>query len=90
MGINWLNLMHYFKKDYDTENKLILEEKEIYDKLVAETNNEINTLKNEIKYYKLTYCFGSEDRIPISFNNFNCPLDLIGKIKDGSRKSKRK
>ena len=32
--------------------KLLLKEKEIYDKIVAETNNKINTLNNEIKYDK--------------------------------------
>ena len=43
------------KNDYDTENKLFLKKKELYDKFVNEKNNEINTLNNKIKYDKLTY-----------------------------------
>ena len=33
--------MHLLKNDYDTENKSLLKEKEIYDKIVAERNNEL-------------------------------------------------
>ena len=84
MENNWLNLMHLLKKDYDTENTLLLKEKEIYNKMVAERNNEVNTLNNTIKYDKLTYYFNSQDKIPISFNRFNCPLVLIINVKDGS------
>ena len=73
------------KKDhYNTENKLLLKGKEIYDKIVAERNNEINTLSNEMEHDKLTHYFKSEDRIPIGFNGYNRPLDLIRKIKDSS------
>ena len=63
-----------------------MKEKESYDKIVAERSNEINTLKNKIKYDKLTYHFKSENKIPIpiSFNIFNRPLGLIRKIKDDS------
>ena len=67
-----------------------MKEKEIYDKVVSERNNEINNFSNKIKYDKLTYYFKSYDRVP-SFNYFNCPLGLI---KDGwfyrSRKIKSK
>ena len=65
----------------------------MYDKIAAERNIEINTLNNKIKYGHLTYHFKSGDRIPISFNDFNCPLGLIRKIKDGSihlEKAKKK
>ena len=63
-----------------------MKEKESYNKIVAERSNEINTLKNKIKYDKLTYHFKSENEIPIpiSFNIFNRPLGLIRKIKDDS------
>ena len=74
--------MHLLKKYY-TENKLLLKEKLIYEKLVAERNNEINTLNNKIKY-ELTYYFESEYKIPISFNGFDRPLGHIKKIKYGS------
>ena len=30
------------------------------------------------------YYLKSEERIPISFNDFNCPLRLKRKVKDGS------
>ena len=52
-----LNLMHLLKNNYDTEKKSLLKEKEIYDKIDAERNNEIYTLNNRIKYGKLTYYF---------------------------------
>ena len=81
------------KNDYDTENKLPLKAKEIYDKIVAERRNEINTLNNKIEYDKLTFHFKRKDRIPINFKDFNRPLGLIRKIKDGCidlKKSKRK
>ena len=70
-----------------------MKEKEIYDKIVVETNNEINALNNRIKYGKLTYYFKSEGRIPVSFNGFTCPLGLKGKIIDASidvEKAKKK
>ena len=51
-----------------------MKEKEIYDKIVAEMNDEINTLNNKTKYDKLTYYFKSKERIVISFNASNCPL----------------
>ena len=41
MRINWLNLMNLSKKYYDTENKLFLKEKEIYDKTVSERSNKV-------------------------------------------------
>ena len=71
------------KNDYDTENKLPLKAKEIYDKIVAERRNEINTLNNKIEYDKLTFHFKRKDRIPINFKDFDRPLGLIRKIKDG-------
>ena len=37
-----------------------------------------------MKYDKLNYYFKSENRIPIVFNVFNCPLCLIRKIKSGA------
>ena len=70
------------KNDCNTEKKLLLNEKELYKKIVAEKNNEIHTLNNKIKYDKLTYSFKSEGRIPIRFNGFNRPLGLIRKIID--------
>ena len=51
-----------------------MKEKEENDKIVAERNNEINTLNNKIEYDKLTY----------HFNDFNSPLALMREIKDGS------
>ena len=92
MENNWLNLMHLLQK-WITENKLHLQEKELYDKFVAERNNEINTLNNKTNYDKLKNYFKSEDTIPISFDGFNCPIDLTRKIKDGSidlEKAKKK
>ena len=41
------------KNDYDTENKLLLKETEMYDRIVAEGNNETKTLNSKIKYDKL-------------------------------------
>ena len=84
MGNNCLNIMHLLKNDYDTENKLLLKEKERYDKIIAEMNNEINTLNNKIKYDKLMHYFKSEDTIPIRFNDFNNLLVPKRKITDGS------
>ena len=86
MENKWLNLMLLLKNDYDIENKLLMKEKELYDKFVTETNNESNTLSSKIKYDKLTYYFKSEDRIPISSNGcnpFNVFNGFIRKIKDG-------
>ena len=45
-------LLNLLKNGYDTESKLLLKEKEIYDKIVAERNNEINIWNNRIKYNK--------------------------------------
>ena len=59
-----------------------MKKKEIYNKIVAARDNEINTLNNKIKCDKLIYYFKSE-YIPISFNDFNCPLGLIAKLNDG-------
>ena len=59
-----------------------MKEKEIYDKIVPERPNEINTLKNKIKYDKLMHYFKSEDKISISFNDFKRPLGLTKKIND--------
>ena len=64
------------KNDYDTENKLLLKEIEMYDGIVAEGNNETKTLNSKIKYDKLMYYLKSADGISISFNDFNCPLAL--------------
>ena len=61
-----------------------MKEKEIWDQIVAERSNEINTLNNKIKYDKLTYHFKSENRTPIRFNYFNYPLGRIRKIKHSS------
>ena len=77
-------LLNFLKNDYDTESKLLLKVKEIYDKIVAKRNNKINIWNNKIKYNKLTDYFKSDDRIPRSFNNFNCQLGLKRKIVDGS------
>ena len=40
------------RNDYDNKDnyKLILKEKKIYDKLVAERNNELNTLSQKTRY----------------------------------------
>ena len=72
------------KNDYNTENKLILKEKEINDKIAAKKDNEINTWSNKCRYDKLTHYFEIEDRIPVSFNDFNHSLVLKRKIIDGS------
>ena len=55
-----------------------MKEKEIWDQIVAERSNEINTSN------KLTYHFKSENRTPIRFNYFNYPLGRIRKIKHSS------
>ena len=82
------------RNDYDIENKLILKEKEIYEKIVAERKNEMSTLNNKlnkinymINHMSMTkYHFKSENRLPISFDSFNLPLGWLYR----SRKSKRK
>ena len=56
----------------------------MYDRIVAEGNNETKTLNSKIKYDKLMYYLKSADGISISFNDFNCPLGLIRQINDGS------
>ena len=53
-----------------------MKEKEIYDKPVAEMNNEVNTLSKNIYIYiynNLTYYFKDESN-PIRFNDFNRPF----------------
>ena len=67
--------------DYNTENKSFMKEKEIFNKIIAERNNGINNLKNELKSDKLTHYFQSEESITIRFNNFKRPLGLTRKIK---------
>ena len=62
---------------------MLLKEKEIYGKIAAEKSNEINCLNNKIKHDKLTYHLKSENRTPIIFNGFKCPIGLIRKKKDG-------
>ena len=57
-----------------------MKEKEIYYKLVAEKNNEMNAMGKEIKYNNLMYYFYDESN-QISFNEFKPPLGLIRKIK---------
>ena len=83
MGNNWLNLMCLLKKYQGTGNKLLLKEKEIFDKIVAERNNEINTLSDKLKHDKLTYYFKYENRIPIGFADLSRPSSIIKKINDG-------
>ena len=41
-------------------------------------------MSQKIKYDKLAYYFKSENSKRISFNDLNCPLGLVRKIKDGS------
>ena len=59
------------KNYYDTRKKLLLKEKEISEKILAERENEINTLNNKTEYDKLMYHFKNEDGIPISSKGFN-------------------
>ena len=75
--------MYLLKRSQGTGNKLLLKEKEIFDKIVAERNNEINTLNNKLKYDKLTYYFKYQNRIPIGFADLNHPSSIIRKINDG-------
>ena len=58
-----------------------MKKKEIFNKIIAETNNEINNLKNELKSDKLTHYFQSEESLTISFNNIKRPLGFTRKIK---------
>ena len=51
MENNWLNLLHLLKNVYDIENKLLLKEKQSYDKVVVERKNE-RILNYEIEYDK--------------------------------------
>ena len=51
------------KNDCNTENELFLKKKKLFHKFVAERNNKINSLKNIMKYDKLTYYFKSENKI---------------------------
>ena len=62
-----------------------MKEKNIYDKIVAERSNEINTLNHKLEYDILMDHFKNEKRTPISFIIFNHPLGFIRKIKDGSK-----
>ena len=55
------------RNHYETENKLLLQEKGIYDKIVAERKNEINTFNNKTECDTLKYHFKSKNRTPISF-----------------------
>ena len=57
------------KSDNDTENKLLLKEKEACDRIVAKRKNEINTLNNKTEYDKLLYHFKSEHEIRVRFKN---------------------
>ena len=57
--------------------QLILMEKYVYDKIVAERNNKINTLNDKIKYGNLTRHFKCDNRPPISFNGFHRSFGLI-------------
>ena len=77
-------LLNLLKNGYDTESKLLLKEKEIYDKIVAKRNNKRNIWNNKIKYDKLMYYSKNDVRIPRSLNNFNHPLDLKRNIIDSS------
>ena len=70
-----------------------MKEKEIYDKFVAERNNEINTWNNKFKYEETKYYFKSVYRISISVNSCNHSLCLIRNIADGTidlEKAKKK
>ena len=71
------------KSDYDSKNnyKSLWKQKKICDELVTEKKNEINTLIEKINYNDLT-CYLKKNK-PISFINFNRPLSLLRKIKDG-------
>ena len=60
-----------------------MKEKEIYGKIAAEKSNEKYCLNNKIKHDKLKYHLKSENRTPIIFNGFKCPIGLIRKKKDG-------
>ena len=57
------------KSDNDTENKLLLKEKEACDRIVAKRKNEVNTLNNKTEYDKLLYHFESEHEIRVRFKN---------------------
>ena len=61
----------------------------MYDKIAAERSNEINSLNCKTEYDKLMYNFKNEDRTQSCFNDFNCPLGLVRKIKDGSMDLKK-
>ena len=81
---NQLNLIHLLKhimvlniKLTINFEQLILKEKYVYDKIVTEGNNKINTLNDKIKYGNLTRHFKCDNRPPISFNGFNRSFGLI-------------
>ena len=57
--------------------QLILKKKYVYDKVVTERNNKINTLNDKIKYGNLTCHFKCDNRASISFNGFSCSFGLI-------------
>ena len=60
-----------------------MKKKEIYDKLVAERKNVINTSNEKVKYNNLTYhFFQKRESKPVSFIDFNCQLGLLRKIRD--------
>ena len=53
MENNWSIQCTCQRYDHDTENKLLLKEKETYEKVVAERNNEISTLNKKLNMINL-------------------------------------
>ena len=57
--------------------------KKMYDERVVERKNETNTMNEKVSYNDLTYYFLKKESKPIRFIDYNRPLGLLRKIKEG-------
>ena len=55
----------------------------MYDERVVERKNETNTMNEKVSYNDLTYYFLKKESKPIRFIDYNRPLGLLRKIKEG-------
>lgn len=58
--------------------------KKMYDERVVERKNETNTMNEKVSYNDLTYYFLKKESKPICFIDYNRPLGLLRKIKEGN------
>ena len=55
----------------------------MYDERVVERKNETNTMNEKVSYNDLTYYFFKKESKLIRFIDYNRPLGLLRKIKEG-------